>query len=287
MTDLRLHGDALARDGLLDFAVSVWPTEPPPALAAALRAALAGSRRYPDPRPAREAIARRHGRPLDEVVLLNGACEAFWLIAHALRPRLGACVHPAFTEPEAALRAAGVPVIRVARPADDWRLQPHTVHADADLVVLGNPNNPTGNLDHAATVAALARQGRVLVVDESFIELTEHPEHSLADRRDLPGLVVVRSLTKPWGARRSARWLPAGPTRPGFNARPQPPALERQHPRRRCAGDLRCRSHHRAHDRPRRQRRPRGPDRPPCRAARSAHLAVHRELRPRRGSRSR
>jgi histidinol-phosphate aminotransferase len=200
MTDLRLHGDALARDGLLDFAVSVWPTEPSPALAAALRAALAGSRRYPDPRPAREAIARRHGRPLDEVVLLNGACEAFWLIAHALRPRLGACVHPAFTEPEAALRAAGVPVIRVARPADDWRLQPHTVHADADLVVLGNPNNPTGNLDHAATVAALARQGRVLVVDESFIELTEHPEHSLADRRDLPGLVVVRSLTKLWGA---------------------------------------------------------------------------------------
>jgi histidinol-phosphate/aromatic aminotransferase/cobyric acid decarboxylase-like protein len=199
MTDLRLHGDALARDGLLDFAVNVWPTEPSPALAAALRAALAGSRRYPDPRPAREAIARRHGRPLDEVVLLNGACEAFWLIAHALRPRLGACVHPAFTEPEAALRAAGVPVIRVARPADDWRLQPHTVHSDADLVVLGNPNNPTGNLDHAATVAALARQGRVLVVDESFIELTEHPEHSLADRRDLPGLVVVRSLTKLWG----------------------------------------------------------------------------------------
>jgi histidinol-phosphate aminotransferase len=38
----------------------------------------------------------------------------------------------------------------------------------------------------------------VLVVDESFIELTEHPEHSLADRRDLPGLVVVRSLTKLW-----------------------------------------------------------------------------------------
>jgi len=199
MTDLRLHGDRLAHRGLLDFAVNVWPTEPSPALQVALRAALADRRPYPDPGPAREAIARRHDRPPEEVVLLNGACEAFWLIAQALRPRHAVCVHPAFTEPEAALRAARVRVTRVMRPANDWRLQPHAVPADADLVVVGNPNNPTGNLDADVTVAALARHGRVLVVDESFIELTEHPEHSLAQRRDLPGLVVVRSLTKLWG----------------------------------------------------------------------------------------
>lgn len=197
--DLRLHGDRLARDGLLDFAVNVWPTAPPPSLEGALRAALADRRRYPDTRAAREAVARGHSRPPEEVVLLNGACEAFWLIAHALHPRHAACVHPAFTEPEAALRAARVPVTRVARPPDDWRLQPRAVPEDVELVVVGNPNNPTGALDPASTVAALARPGRVLVVDESFIELTEHPEHSLADRRDLPGLVVVRSLTKLWG----------------------------------------------------------------------------------------
>lgn len=199
MTDLRLHGDRLARPGLLDFAVNVWPAQPPPELRAALQAALANSRPYPDPGAARDAIGHRHRRGPDEVVLLNGACEAFWLIAHALRARHAACVHPAFTEPEAALRAAGVPVTRVARPADDWRLQPDAVPVDADLIVIGNPNNPTGNLDPAETVAAIAHDRRVLVVDESFIELTEHPERSLAERRDLPGLVVVRSLTKLWG----------------------------------------------------------------------------------------
>ncbi|HEV2752954.1 MAG TPA: aminotransferase class I/II-fold pyridoxal phosphate-dependent enzyme, partial [Solirubrobacteraceae bacterium] len=175
---LRTHGDAFLRPGTLDFAVNVWPTPAPPALRAALERALADSAPYPDERPAREAVARRHGRPPGEVLLLNGACEAFWLIAHALRPRHAVCVHPAFTEPEAALRASGAPVTRVQRPADDWRLVPEDVPADADLVVVGNPNNPTGNLDPADTIATLAAPHRTLVVDESFLELTEHPHQS-------------------------------------------------------------------------------------------------------------
>jgi histidinol-phosphate aminotransferase len=44
----------------------------------------------------------------------------------------------------------------------------------------------------------LARPGRILVVDEAFID-TLPDGWSLAGRCDLPGLVVVRSLTKTWG----------------------------------------------------------------------------------------
>jgi histidinol-phosphate aminotransferase len=39
----------------------------------------------------------------------------------------------------------------------------------------------------------------VLVVDEAFADAVPGEAHSLAGRRDLPGLVVVRSLTKTWG----------------------------------------------------------------------------------------
>ena len=45
--------------------------------------------------------------------MLAGSAEGFALLP-ALRPRLAAVVHPGFTEPEAALRAAGVPVVRGA-----------------------------------------------------------------------------------------------------------------------------------------------------------------------------
>jgi len=138
------------------------------------------------------------GRCPEEVLPLNGAAEAFWLLAGALRPELAVCVHPSFTEPEAALRSAGTPVVRALRDPDDFSLDPEAVDPSAGLVVTGNPNNPTGTLDPAACLERLARSGRVLVVDEAFMDLVPGESQSLAARGDLPGLVVVRSLTKSW-----------------------------------------------------------------------------------------
>lgn len=196
LTDaLHDHGDRQVPAGALDLAVNVLgPT--PDWLLAELRAVdLVG---YPDPAPATAAVAARHGASAEQVLLLGGAAEAFWLAATALRPRLAACVHPSFTAPEAAFRAAGVPVHRVLRdPADDWRLDPDAVPEEADLVVLGRPDNPTGRLEPVETIAALARPGRVVVVDEAFADFL--PDGSGLHGSGIPGLVCVRSLTKLWG----------------------------------------------------------------------------------------
>jgi histidinol-phosphate aminotransferase len=73
------------------------------------------------------------------------------------------------------------------------------VPEDADIVVLGNPTNPTSVLHPAAGIATLARPGRLLVVDEAFADSVPGEPESLAGRRDVPGLLVVRSLTKTWG----------------------------------------------------------------------------------------
>ncbi|MFJ6165755.1 Rv2231c family pyridoxal phosphate-dependent protein CobC [Micromonospora orduensis] len=204
--DLAHHGDAEATAGLVDLAVNVRRAPLPRWLAGPITASLTDLARYPDPAPARAAVAARHLRHPDEVLLTAGAAEGFVLIAQALRGvRRPVVVHPQFTEPEAALRAAGHRVERVLLdPAEDFRLDPGRVPADADLVMIGNPTNPTSVLHPAQTVAALARPGRVLVVDEAFADTTIAAGHtgepeSLAERRDLPGLLVVRSLTKTWG----------------------------------------------------------------------------------------
>jgi histidinol-phosphate aminotransferase len=134
------------------------------------------------------------------VLLTAGAAEAFVLLARALMPRRAVVVHPQFTEPEAALRDAGHTVDRVLLRAEDgFRLDPAAVPEDADLVVIGNPTNPTSVLHPAALIARLARPGRVLVVDEAFMDALPGEREALAGRSDVPGLVVLRSLTKTWG----------------------------------------------------------------------------------------
>jgi histidinol-phosphate aminotransferase len=195
--DLHHHGDVEATPGLVDLAVNVRAGTPPQWLRAVLHDAVDAGAAYPDPRPARAAVAAAHGRAEAEVLLTAGAAETFTLLARALRPRRAVVVHPSFTEPEAALRAAGHPVERLLLEPPRYRLR--EVPDDADLVVVGNPTNPTSVLHPAEGLAALARPGRVLVVDEAFADTVPGEPESLAGRADLPGLLVVRSLTKTWG----------------------------------------------------------------------------------------
>jgi histidinol-phosphate aminotransferase len=198
MDPLRHHGDVDAVPGLLDFAVNVRGVAPPRWLRDRLAAALDDLARYPSAAhdaAAREAVAARHGRRPDEVLVLAGSAEGFALLP-ALRPRLAAVVHPGFTEPEVALRAVGVPVTRVLTDAaDGHRLRPDAVPAEADLVVVGNPTNPTGVLHPAATLRALRAPGRVVLVDEAFADAVPGEPESVVGE---PGFLVFRSLTKTW-----------------------------------------------------------------------------------------
>ncbi|MEV7064213.1 Rv2231c family pyridoxal phosphate-dependent protein CobC [Streptomyces collinus] len=201
--DLRHHGDAEVRDdggSLVDLAVNVRADTPPVWLREHIAASLGGLAAYPDGRTARAAVAARHGLPVERVLLTAGAAEAFVLLARALKVRRPVVVHPQFTEPEAALRDAGHAVGRVLlREEDGFRLDPAAVPEDAELVVIGNPTNPTSVLHPADAIAGLARPGRVLVVDEAFMDAVPGESEALAGRVDVPGLVVLRSLTKTWG----------------------------------------------------------------------------------------
>ncbi|MFD9541274.1 Rv2231c family pyridoxal phosphate-dependent protein CobC [Streptomyces sp. NPDC060022] len=199
--DLRHHGDAEVRGlDLTDLAVNVRTGTPPDWLRERIAASLVSLAAYPDGRSARSAVAARHGLPEERVLLTAGAAEAFVLIARALPARRPVVVHPQFTEPEAALRAAGHEVGRVVlRPEDGFRLDPSAVPEDADLVVVGNPTNPTSVLHPAGVLEQLARPGRTLVVDEAFMDAVPGEREALCGREDVPGLVVLRSLTKTWG----------------------------------------------------------------------------------------
>ena len=208
LTDPERHGDQDAAPGLVDFAVNVRGT-PPAFVLDAIRSGLDDLARYPtgaQERRAVDAIAAAHGRRPEEVLLLSGAADGFEML-----PRLGArhaaLIQPSFTEPEVVLRAAGIPITQVALTAP-WELpgpgdSGTTVPDDADLVILGNPTNPTSVLHPVEAIAALRRPGRILVVDEAFADLTLGADGSLEPQSlasvDWPDLLVIRSVTKTFG----------------------------------------------------------------------------------------
>ena len=194
--DLSHHGDADIVPGLVDLAVNVRTGGTPGWLAERIRATDLAA--YPDPREAIGAVAARHGRPPAEVLLTAGAAEAFVLLARALRPRHAVVVHPQFTEPEAALRAAGHRVDELILPFP-FTLDPAMVPDDADLVFVGNPTNPTSVAHPRSALLGLVRPGRIVVIDEAFADCLPGERESAAALDDLTGLVVIRSLTKTWG----------------------------------------------------------------------------------------
>ncbi|OBK51937.1 hypothetical protein A5656_25340 [Mycobacterium gordonae] len=199
----RYHGDQDAMPGMLDFAVNVRRAQPPSWLMQELSARLPDLARYPsatDVLTAQEAVAARHGRGRDEVLPLAGAAEGFALLSN-LRPRRAAIIAPSFTEPEAALSAAGIPVHHVVLQPPftlDAASLATMVPDDADLVVIGNPTNPTAVLHAREQVLALRRPGRIVVVDEAFADSIPGEPQSLAGDA-LPDVLVLRSLTKTWG----------------------------------------------------------------------------------------
>lgn len=195
---LGFHGDAELAEGLVDFAVNIHDAERPDWLDQALRESLDSIGSYPDPTAAEHAIALRHSRATDDVLATAGAAEAFGLIARTRPWRHPVVVHPQFTEPDVALAAAGHrPEHVMTDPGNGFALDPVLIPDDADLVVIGNPTNPTSVLHPEQALRRLLRPGRVVVVDEAFMDSVPSERHSLAGAH-LRGLLVIRSLTKLW-----------------------------------------------------------------------------------------
>jgi len=197
--DLRYHGDREVEEGLIDLAVNVRLPAPPDYLIEIINETVPQLAKYPDPGDAIQAIAAAHNLRQDQALPTAGGAEAFTLIARAVQASDPVIIHPQFTEPEAALITAGRRPSRVILTADEgFQLDPARIPASADLIIIGNPTNPTSVLHSAATIRSLLRRDRLVVVDEAFMDAVPGDVETMIGRQ-MTGLVVIRSLTKTWG----------------------------------------------------------------------------------------
>lgn len=110
------------------------------------------------------------------------------------RSRVGV-LHPAYAEHAENWRQAGHEVKVIAEDEIDARL------GDVDVLILINPNNPTGKLWSPQQLLVwhqkLQQRGGWLIVDEAFMDAI--PEYSLSAIAARPGLIVLRSVGKFFG----------------------------------------------------------------------------------------
>jgi histidinol-phosphate aminotransferase len=186
------------------------PFPPLPAVRSALIRSIDAANRYPEflPERLRSLIAGRVGLPADRVVLGAGATG---VVLQALQALTAPGDAIAFSSPT----FDGYPII-----AQMARLNPVTVpldeygHNDLDgladaaanarVVVVCRPHNPTGTVAPTAQVVRFLRRvprDTIVLLDEAYIEFAaaEHQIDVAALVARFPNVVVVRTFSKAYG----------------------------------------------------------------------------------------
>ncbi len=224
-----IYGDASVE---IDFSVNTTPLGVPPAVLQAVASCREEILLYPDSqcRSLRAALseywteqlsseadeeedkAKKIQIPASHFICGNGAADLIFGLAEALKPEKAVLFEPCFSEYETALRLKGCEVITIPlKPEESWLPQPDALRQalekaeGADLIFLGNPNNPTGMAvpnEIIEEMAEICRQfSTVLAVDECFNGFLENPKAFTAAglTGQYKNLFLLNAFTKVYG----------------------------------------------------------------------------------------
>ncbi|MBS4021053.1 MAG: threonine-phosphate decarboxylase [Dethiobacter sp.] len=198
----------LPPDGILDFSANINPLGPPPGLFDYLVEKLPEITRYPDPACRRLCAAiREHYRPRTDFIPGNGAGELIYLLLRTVAPTSVLISVPTFTLYEKAALAAGCRVFHYQTVNESgFQLDVASFCAEVrrqrpGLVILCNPNNPTGTLLNREEILAIAKEvaagNGLLLVDEAFLEFNPgYDRQTLLSAPAPENILVLCSLTK-------------------------------------------------------------------------------------------
>ena len=202
-----VHGGNFG-DGVLDFSVNTNPNVNEEMMGALLAQNIDKALVYPqiDGEHLLNRISEETGVEPSRLVLGNGATDCLYRAMQVLKPATAVVIDPTFSEYRQALKNAGTQVVSLKY---DLHAQADQVEEDlleklnkvkAEMVVICNPNNPTGHTyspDFIKKLTSLQKAHKgYLMVDESF-RFFEAMD-SCYCKEDW-NLIVLTSLTKYYG----------------------------------------------------------------------------------------
>jgi histidinol-phosphate aminotransferase len=186
------------------------PIGPSPRAVEAVKAALGELNRYPDGGSylLRHKIAARHGVSPDQLFMGGGSCEIINLLVYLfVRPGLNAVIaEHSFVIYQLAIAASGgsAKTVPLRDYTYDLDAMADAIDGDTRMVLLGNPNNPTGTIyrrDAWKRFLSRVPESVVVVADEAYFEFVRDPEYpdSLTDHDGKRLLVTLRTFSKIFG----------------------------------------------------------------------------------------
>jgi histidinol-phosphate aminotransferase len=181
------------------------PMNLPPEIVARLAERLSGFsfNRYPDPMASklRALLAEANGLDPENVLVGNGGDELIFdlLLAWGGPGRTMIDLPPTFGMYSIDAHSTATSVVRIPRLAD-FSVDQEAVLArvregDIDVVVVSNPNNPTGGLiDETFLIDLLGASDSIVLVDEAYFEFSRHTMRPHMSRH--PNLVILRTFSK-------------------------------------------------------------------------------------------
>jgi histidinol-phosphate aminotransferase len=195
---------------VVKLASNEFPLPPFDEVKQAIVAALDQLNRYPDgdANELREALARRFDRDPAEVAVGNGSCELLMLLGDALLEKGDEVV---FADPSFVVYS-DVCTLHEARPVavplvdftHDLEAMAAAVTPRTKMVIVCNPNNPTGTYVPVAEIARLVESvpsDVLVVIDEAYNEfvMAADREDGLALQAAHENVVILRTFSKVYG----------------------------------------------------------------------------------------
>ena len=197
---------------MLDYCYLVNPFFPTPRMKEEMKANFETLlQNYPSGMYVNSLLAAKYFKVSQEYIVVgNGAAELIKSITTEYHDKKVGIIYPTFDEyPN---RLADENIVGYIVRSDDFRYTADDIMSyyrdkDISILLLVNPDNPSGNFIPKADVLRIAgwcREREVrLLVDESFVDFTEGFEHnSIIDDGILeayPNLMVMKSISKSYG----------------------------------------------------------------------------------------
>lgn len=191
---------------ILDFSANVSPLGIPEGVKRKMTEAIDGLINYPDPDcvALRAAIGENDGVSPDHILCGNGGADLLFRMALGLKPKRVLLPVPAFVEYEEALRSVDAD-IQYFYMEENFRVTEDLLDAmdgQEDLLVLCNPNNPTGLLVERELLLRILQKAKEknmhVLLDECFLEIYpgEKDYTMKGHLEEFPNLMILKSFTK-------------------------------------------------------------------------------------------